>query len=54
MQKQLAQVNATQTKFSCKQNHQIKVKTSKGKYEAKRSKVLPIMQKARRNRQKRA
>ena len=48
-----AQVSVTQTVFWCKLNYQIEPKTNKGKCEAKRHKVMPIMQQTRRNRQNR-
>ena len=46
-----AQVSATKTEFSFKLNCQIEPKTNKGKWEAKRQKVMPKMQQTRRNRQ---
>ena len=49
-----AQVSSTQTEFWLKLNYQIELKTNKGKYEAKRHKVMPARQQTRRNRQNRA
>ena len=49
-----AQVSANQTEFWCKLIYQIEPKTNNGKFETKRHKVMPTMQKTRRNRQNKA
>ena len=48
------QVSASQTELWCKLNYQIKPKSSKGKCETKRHKVMTTMQQTRRNRQNNA